>query len=236
MAVLYIDNREKDKPVTRILESYDDLVYEYRQLKIGDFIIVGKDSDDNELRVCIERKTMRDYIQSIKDKRHTIQEYNMSTYFDLSIVMISGSLTRALEFGDMKRRQVNSAMMGTLLRVSPDGRSGRISVITPETEFDMAQMIYAIYCKVRDKQLHRLPEIRISKIPSKDRAVMVLAAFPMIGEERAKRLIEHFGDPISVFNAPVEELCKVDGIGKEIAKKMKGILLAEGRMIQLKGD
>ena len=45
-----------------------------------------------------------------------------------------------------------------------------------------------------------------------------------VGVVVAEALLEHFGSVQAVFNAPVEELVKVNGVGKKIAEKIRAII------------
>ena len=66
---LIVDNRERAifDEIEQIFSSVSqDVIIEYKQLNIGDFIIM----EDNCIRACIERKTLADFIATIKDGRY----------------------------------------------------------------------------------------------------------------------------------------------------------------------
>lgn len=69
MFTLVVDNRERavfDEIERIFTNGNSDVIIEYKQLNIGDFIIM----EDNCIRACIERKTLTDFIASIKDGRY----------------------------------------------------------------------------------------------------------------------------------------------------------------------
>ena len=53
-------------------------------------------------------------------------------------------------------------------------------------------------------------------------AIVALNALPKIGPVRVHRLLEHFGSPEQILGAPVDRLCRVDGIGPETAALLHG--------------
>ncbi|MHA1830588.1 MAG: helix-hairpin-helix domain-containing protein [Candidatus Helarchaeota archaeon] len=55
----------------------------------------------------------------------------------------------------------------------------------------------------------------------------MLAGFPDIDSKRAQDLLNYFGSLEEIFNAPIEALMNVKGIGKKIAKQIKEILKAK---------
>lgn len=121
-------------------------------------------------------------------------------------------------FRKIKRQTVLSSLAGSLLKRSPDGEKGVISVVMLETPFDTALFLYYLHRKLVEGDILRLPELKASKWKPEERAVGVLASFPLVGEERARRLLERFGSLREVLNASVEELCRVEGIGPKIAR------------------
>jgi len=53
-------------------------------------------------------------------------------------------------------------------------------------------------------------------------AIVALNLLPRIGPVRVRRLLESFGDPVSILHAPKDRLMRVDGIGEETAKILHG--------------
>ena len=56
-----------------------------------------------------------------------------------------------------------------------------------------------------------------------------LASLPGIGEKLAVRLLGRFGTPLAVFNAPLADLAKVDGLGAARAGRIRGMLESTSR-------
>jgi len=58
------------------------------------------------------------------------------------------------------------------------------------------------------------------QIKQKDDLLSILDDIPDVGEARKKILLKHFGSSKKVKEASLEELQRVPGIGKELAKKI----------------
>lgn len=53
-------------------------------------------------------------------------------------------------------------------------------------------------------------------------AIVALNLLPKIGPVRVRRLLEAFGSPAAILGAPLDRLMRVDGIGEESAKILRG--------------
>lgn len=53
-------------------------------------------------------------------------------------------------------------------------------------------------------------------------AIVALNLLPKIGPVRVRRLLDHFGDPAAILGAPLDRLLRVDGIGEETARILRG--------------
>ncbi len=78
--------------------------------------------------------------------------------------------------------------------------------------------------KVRD-EAHRFAITRMRR--KRDKVDTRLTKVPGVGPVLEVRLIEHFGSYKNVRNASVEDLCRVEGVGKELAKKMVEFLSSQ---------
>ena len=78
---IIMDNREVNPDVMDKLHELDTEI-EKKQLPVGDFIL----SD----RVCVERKTVSDFLQSLIDGRLFEQVKNMIENFEAPIIIVEG--------------------------------------------------------------------------------------------------------------------------------------------------
>lgn len=58
-------------------------------------------------------------------------------------------------------------------------------------------------------------------------SLAILAAFPGVGESRAAKLLEHFGSLAAVLGANEDALQGVTGVGKGIARRIRGVVEAK---------
>lgn len=222
MTQIFVDSRETRSLVKDFLLD-KKLPIEVKELEVGDYIITNGD-----ITVIIERKDMADYVGSLVSGRLNNQLYQLSSNADYGLLIVEGYLTEAIAFRKVKRGQINSSIAGAILRVSPDGKQGKISVLSVESPFDTADVIEGIYKRFEEEEgFVRLPQLERIKVTPEKRAIMILATFPDIGEGKAEKLINHFKNLKNTFNASIEELCEVPGIGKKIAEKIHKTLLGE---------
>lgn len=224
MTKIFIDSRETRSLVKDFLVN-KKLPIEQKQLDVGDYIVT-----DGNITVIIERKEVGDYISSLVNGKLNNQLYQLSVNADYGMLIIEGFFTEALIHRQIKRSQVNSSIAGAMLRRSPDGKQGTVSVLTVEGPFDTADIIAGIYKRFEeDEGFIRLPKLERIKVTPEKRAIMILAGFENIGEGKATKLINHFKNLNNIFKASKEEICKVKGIGEKIADKIRKTLLGENK-------
>jgi ERCC4-type nuclease len=56
------------------------------------------------------------------------------------------------------------------------------------------------------------------------RQLRILQSLPGIGSDRAKHLLDHFGNVQACFSASAEDLCRVPGIGPKTATAIRDLL------------
>lgn len=209
---IIVDYREKNSDIPYRLQSLG-LEIEYRNLKVGDYIVGN---------IIVERKTAEDFVASIIDGRLSEQLFKMSASAELSYLVVVGFLSEAMMKHDINRKAVISALVSASLKRAPIGKSGVVVVNTVETSFDFAYFIERLAKRIEDGDVWRLPPI--PKITTKggemDLMIAMLTAIPNVGVDKARRLLEHFGNIRSIANASIGELTSVKGIGIETAKNI----------------
>ncbi len=205
--IVYMDNRE-DRSLDQYFSQYDCSL-QRKMLVCGDFLV----SD----RVCIERKTISDFIQSIVDGRLFQQLKLMKDNFEKPLLIIEGS-----DHGTLYERLHPNTIRGALAAISLDMG---MPIIWTNDFADTVGMVYWI-ARREQLQLKREVPIRIkqkAKTP-KEQQEFLVAGLPDISVIRAKSLLKHLKTPLAIFNASEKELQEVDGIGKKIAKNIRKIL------------
>ena len=215
--MIVVDERETRSKVYQLLQKMD-IPITTKQLEIGDYII-GK--------VCIERKEINDYVGSLISGRLHTQLYHMSYHYPISILLIEGYIDEVLMYRKIKKEQYISSLTGTLYKRAPDGAQGVINLVMLSSPYDTALFLKYLHEKVENDE-PRLPRFAKRKAESdKDAAIRVLAMLPGISEVRAERMLEHFGSLYRIFNANVNDLTQVEGIGKKTAEKIYNLIRFE---------
>ncbi len=204
--LIFIDTREVNSGITEYFKQYDCDIQK-KMLLYGDFVV----SD----RVCIEKKLVNDFIQSITDKRLFQQLKAMKDNFEKPILIIEGEESL---YGILQPNIIR----GTLAAITVDMS---IPIIWTRNIADTAGIVYWI---ARREQLLEKREIvlRNKKVPKtiEEMQEYLISSLPDVSVVRAKALLKHFKSPENIFNATEDELRKVKGIGKGIAKKIKKVL------------
>jgi len=209
---IVIDNREIQNNVFLKLKTFDVHLIE-EQLKIGDYIC----SD----RVCIERKTVSDFIASLLDQRIFKQVSEMLSCFERPLLIIEGDP----EFLFWERNVHPNAIRGALASLAIDYR---IPIIWTKDEEETANQIYWIAYR---EQVNEKRSVAI-RCPIKAKSFaeqqeFLVAGLPYVNTKLSKKLLEKFKTPKRVFSAKPESLMKVEGIGKIKAKKIWELLNKE---------
>jgi len=202
-----VDMRERQSLLPDLLEAAG-LKLKYELLEIGDYILSPE--------TAIERKTIRDFVTSIYDGRIFEQSSELSKAFRHPIILLEG------EFSLLKGLVDNvKVVYGAILSLTLNYNSRLI--YSPSVE-DSALIIETLYRQIFEKR----PRVRPPKV-RKERnigvqQILFIASIPGIGTTLAERLLEAFGTPMNVVNAPVAELSKVEGVGTAKAKKLREFL------------
>jgi ERCC4-type nuclease len=205
--VIYVDSREACTRIPHILKKFCEV--REKQLLVGDYILSG--------RVCAERKTSADFVQSIIDKRIFSQIAGMKSSYSNPILIVEGE-----NLLDNGRNIHPNALRGAIAAISVDYS---IPIIWTATQMDTANQMLAI---ARREQLagNRPVEIRLKK-KAKSVAEMqefLVTGIPKISTKKARNLLKHFGTPEKLFTASEADLMKADGIGKDLAKQIKRMM------------
>jgi len=204
--LIFVDTREDNSGIIEYFKQYDCDIQK-KMLLYGDFVV----SD----RVCIERKLVNDFIQSITDKRLFKQLKAMKDNFEKPVLIIEGEDSL---YGILQPNIIRGALAAITVDMS-------IPIIWTKSVADTAGIIYWI---ARREQLLEKREIvlRNKRVPEtiEEKQEYLTSSLPDVSVVRAKALLKHFKSPLNVFNATEEELRKVKGIGKGIAKKIKKVL------------
>jgi ERCC4-type nuclease len=124
----------------------------------------------------------------------------------------------------IKREAYLSSLAGASMKRSPEGKKGIVQIINLETAFDTAVFLKSLNERLGGTE-PRIPRISRVKRGKGDRLVFIVSSLPGIGEIRAKKLLEHFGDLKSLVNADAEEIASIRGIGTKTAREIQKLFV-----------
>lgn len=205
---IIVDNRERNPELLAFLNR-NGVDLTFAQLPIGDYIL----SD----RMCAERKTEKDFENSIIDTRLFEQANRLSNSFEKAVMII--------ENDGSERAMGRNIILGAILKLHSEfGIQVLFSSSGEETAY--------ILNKLADKEQQR--EGREPRLAGQKKAsstyqwqLLILGSIPGIGPTLAKSLIRHFKTLKNVALASPEELMEVEKIGRKKADKVFEILNSE---------
>lgn len=210
--MIIYDFRERESGVPEMLRGFGIEMIE-DTLEVGDY----KFGD-----ICVERKTISDYLQSKESGHLDKQLTDMSHNYELSYVIVVGLVSSALIEKKMSRNAYHSSLVGTSLKRALTGMRGQIVTINVETEWDCANVVRFLHQKVQEGDFARLPRIKKKPVGKNQVLEYILCGFPNIGEKRAKLLLKYLKKLKGVTNADREILKKILGkkLGSEVYELM----------------
>jgi ERCC4-type nuclease len=209
---IVVDHRESKNHVFRNLKEFDvDLIR--KQLKTGDYVC----SD----RVCVERKTIPDFIQSIIDQRIFKQVSEISECFEKPLMILEGNPDLLF----LERNVHPNTIRGALASIAIDYK---IPIIWTRNAKETANQIYWIAYREQVKEKRSLA-IRCPRkfVDVRRQQEFLIAGLPYINTKLSRNLLKKFKTPKKVFSAKEDRLMKVEGIGKGKAKGIWELLNKE---------
>ncbi len=207
-AKIIADTREVFSGVPELLSVKADV--EVKHLPVGDYIL--------SQRICVERKRAEDFLESLIRKRIFNQVSRLKEAYEKPILVIEDE-------GLFSRNIDRRAVYGAIACLLTDYE---IPVIRTRDAEETASLLYAIASR---EQFRKKKEVALrGKKPDmslKEKQQFIVEGLPYISAVLAKRLLSHFKSVKRIFNAEIEELRKVEGIGKKKAEAIKEVIEAE---------
>lgn len=206
LPVVFADTREGNSKIIRHLSEME-IDVKVQAMAVGDYQV----SDE----VVIERKTAKDFVDSIVDKRLFKQARSLMEEFKRPLIILEGD--------DLYNGMINpNAIRGSIASIALDFG---ISIIPTRNAQDTAAMIKRI--AIREQSGEKTPiQIRTDKKPVNlwEQQLFIIESLPNIGPVNAKNLLEHFGTVANIINASESQLQEVEGIGKKTAANIRKVV------------
>lgn len=206
LPVVFADTREGNSKVIRHLSEME-IDVKVQAMAVGDYQVGDE--------VVIERKTAKDFVDSIVDKRLFKQARSLMEEFKRPLIILEGD--------DLYNGMINpNAIRGSIASIALDFG---ISIIPTRNAQDTAAMIKRI--AIREQSGEKTPiQIRTDKKPVNlwEQQLFIIESLPNIGPVNAKNLLEHFGTVANIINASESQLQEVEGIGKKTAANIRKVV------------
>ncbi len=209
---IFADPRETRSGVTRFLEKAGvDL--KLRNLVVGDYVV----SD----RICIERKSTTDFLDSLINKRRNLLEQilRMKNEYERSVLVIEGESLYGQR--NVHPNVVRAVMASIAIDLC-------VPIIQTRDEADTASLLYII---ARREQMPSKTEITPhGKKPSaslKEQQEYFISALSNIGIVTTRNLLRRFKTVENVVTASKDELLEVEHIGEKTAEHIRKVLSTE---------
>ena len=210
---LRIDFREQRSGIVEELEKISgEFTFQIAQLETGDYWIGD--------RIVVERKTLSDFLNSIKTGRIFQQGYRMAQSGKNALIILEGNKSDIV-YCSMSRQAVQGAMIHLSVFLGiPIVRSINICE-TASLLVDICSQSQRMELPRPKTILHGLPGIRISK--KQRQKLFFLQNLPGIGAKKGFALLGTFGTIENILNAPPPDLMKVKGIGNRLSNRIFAI-------------
>jgi ERCC4-type nuclease len=201
-----MDNREKSTIQKAANTYFNGVVVE--QLPVGDFVCGN---------VCIERKSVQDFAQSVNNGRMNNQALNMvSNYGKRSYIIIIGAINDLYnKYVDWTERRF-------------DYEVAKINAAFPEINIELVpnelrffKRIKALF-KACNNDSKRVNEIKRIAPRSDNKYVDMVRVVDGIGEEKAKAILKQF-KVYELWDVSEKDLQSIKGIGSAQAAKIKKV-------------
>lgn len=220
---LFIDHRERQM-VPLVEDVCDNITW--MQLPIGDYVLIS----DSEA-IIIERKTVTDFVSSVRSNRLWDQLLRMMKLVKIyeypikrRLLLIHGSVENYLKKMESRLKNDDSVywsqLMGAYLEIVCVYNT---PIIHAESDTAFTAFMRTLVKRESTGLNDKLPRAKWymkpvkANLPVKDRKKYVLSSLPYIGDRIAENLLTHFHTISNVACASVDELQNVPKIGKKKA-------------------
>ena len=182
-------------------------------IEVGDFILPDG--------FAIERKTGRDFVSSISDKRLYTQLNNLCQYDRPILAIVSDNIWRDFYFS--KSSYIHNTFRGCLTTIT--AKYPKVRLIQFECDEDFVDYIIELEDKVQKegKGIRPAPMQRRATTPQQTKE-NILASIKGVGIAMAKKLLHRYTSVNQVANADVKDMIKIEKLGNKVAERIKEML------------
>lgn len=200
---IYVDNRETASSVVRTLSLYGVQI-KLQNLEVADYIISKK--------VGVERKSTKDFSDSIKDGRFFKELKDLSQNFYRPILILEGE--NPIISSNLSENAIYGAIFSVMINMG-------IYIYQTKDSRETAKTLYHLAKKEQSEKKQEF-KLRFEKAPKKISRLLefIIAGVPGINYLRAKSLLSKFHKIKDIFNADIGDLMETPKIGKKLGQKL----------------
>ncbi len=206
--LIFADSREGGSNVIKKIKELG-LNIQLKTMTTADFVVSS--------RVGIERKTPKDFVDSIIDKRLLHQLKDLKQNYEKPLIIIEGEE----DIYSIRRIHPN-AIRGMLSTIAI---SYGIPILQTKSPSETAELIKSIATREQNYKEKDFG-IRTERKPltTKEQQEFIVESLPGIGPSLAKSLLKEFKTVKKITNAKPERLQKIKQLGKTKAEEIRRIL------------
>ncbi|MCL2460211.1 MAG: helix-hairpin-helix domain-containing protein, partial [Euryarchaeota archaeon] len=198
---IIIDDRETHSKVVECLARMQAHL-NLERLEVGDYLIG---------RLLIERKTTKDFVNSLVDRNLMVQLRRLSEQAYKPLLIIEGE-------GLYTVRDVHpNAIRGALAAIAVDIG---ISILYTDNAEGTAEMLCVLARREDSESPYYYSTPKRAYHSIKEAQEAIIATFPDVGPVHAKKLLSEFGSVRDVVTASVGDITAIKGIGTKKAEKI----------------
>jgi len=173
----------------------------FKRLEIGDVVVSDK--------IVVERKTTADFVSSIVDGRLFRQATEMKDLYENPLIIIEGQPSELYTHRAIHPNAIRGALASLVLKHG-------VPIIFTRDLQDTADFIRVLV--TRESKPDNGPSIKVPKAGTlREQQERLVCALPGINLVLARRLLDHFREPLALFTTDIKGLQEVEGIGKKKA-------------------
>ncbi|OQA31311.1 MAG: excinuclease ABC subunit C [archaeon ADurb.Bin336] len=168
--------------------------------------------------VCVERKTIEDFLNSMIDGRLFNQLNNLRQNYTKPLVIIEGNQTELFTLRNIHKNSI----LGALTSITLDFQ---VPILNSTDSKETAQILYVI-AKREQKTNNKEVRLRVGRkgLTLSEQQRFIIEGLPLVGPNLAKSLLEKFGSIKNIVNANEKELQEVENLGKKKARLIQKVL------------
>lgn len=227
-ARIVIDEREKNSGIPDLLRKAGAII-DFAQLKVGDYLVSPE--------TAVERKTVRDLVNSIYDGRLFVQCSDLVKHYQKPLIVVQGNIAELAEIPEDAENGKRLAERMPLVydALATVATEFRIPIIHTPSADQTAQLLVTLVNKSLREGRATGPLLRKIKKenPVYIQQLSVLSSVPGVGEKLAVRMLEKFRTPKRALNASTAELATIPGFGLARAERVRKILDSSNNVKQI---